>query len=191
MVFKHDYHQLTEHLLNIGAISGAAELQAYFCGQFSVHSQRDSAQSLEDAVKFLDLEHFGLQPEQLEVVEFLRDQTRERLKDDQYSFQPLLPGDEISLERRAEEVANWCKGYLHGFGSAGLPQDIEIPSEVAEILKDFAKIAQVEIDDESTADDAEAQLTELSEYLRVGLFTIQAEMQKILGNDITVPNQVH
>jgi hypothetical protein len=53
MSLDYDYHSLSEALLNIGAVSMAAELQAFFCGQLCVKPAQEDAYLLSEAEKFL------------------------------------------------------------------------------------------------------------------------------------------
>ncbi|GIR14502.1 MAG: hypothetical protein CM15mP25_2570 [Gammaproteobacteria bacterium] len=73
--------------------------------------------------------------------------TLSAIQDADYTFQPLMPEDDGSLEERLLSIAEWSQGFLSGFTqgitlreAAGEP----IPTMTAEALKDMAAIAQVE-----------------------------------------------
>ncbi|MFT7559532.1 MAG: hypothetical protein ACI93R_001443 [Flavobacteriales bacterium] len=177
MSFNYDYHTMSEQLLIIGAVGLAAELQGYVVAQLCIKPEKVRQALCDDAQKFLDLEHFSLSEDELKVVFDLIDETRKRLADDQFALQPLIPDDELSLSRRAEELGAWCKGFLHGFGTVGIDKDAEIPTDVGEVLKDFAKICQIDVEEGDTSDASEAHVIELIEYLRTGLYVVQAAYQ--------------
>ena len=98
-----------------------------------------------------------------------------------YTFQPLMPEDDGSLEERLLSIAEWSRGFLSGFTqgitlreAAGEP----IPSITAEALKDMAAIAQVETE-EADSEDAERQLEDIIEYIRFAAINIVNEAQSL------------
>jgi len=54
-------------------------------------------------------------------------------------FEPLLPTDETSVDERVEALGAWAQGFLYGFGAAGPFQRGTLPTEVTEVLTDFAE----------------------------------------------------
>ena len=98
-------------------------------------------------------------------------------------FVPLLPSDDEPLEARATGLAEWCGSFVSGFvHAAGEPAEAD-EDEVAEILRDFAAIS--ELDDRPPEDEAaERDLVELIEFARVGaLLLIGARHQPRAGKN--------
>jgi uncharacterized protein YgfB (UPF0149 family) len=104
----------------------------------------------------------------------LHEETRRRLEDIQFTFEPLLPEDERPLGERAAALAEWCRGFLLGlgFGARGVP---EWPGQCAEILRDFAEISH--LDPAASGEADEAAYAELVEYVRVGAPIVQSELR--------------
>ena len=88
------------------------------------------------------------------------------LRDPNYGFTPLIPDDDDELELRSEALASWCEGFLQGF-AAGVAGSDQISTEAAEILRDMAQIARLEVDPMSDIDAQESDFIELVEYVRV------------------------
>ena len=88
------------------------------------------------------------------------------LRDPNYGFSPLIPDDDDELELRSEALASWCEGFLQGF-AAGVAGSDQISTEAAEILRDMAQIARLEVDSTSDIDEQESDFIELVEYVRV------------------------
>ena len=88
------------------------------------------------------------------------------LRDPNYGFSPLIPDDDDELELRSEALASWCEGFLQGF-AAGVAGSDQIRTEAAEILRDMAQIARLEVDSTSDIDEQESDFIELVEYVRV------------------------
>jgi uncharacterized protein YgfB (UPF0149 family) len=107
-----------------------------------------------------------------ETFEALYRQTRRQLTDTDFSFQPLLPDDQESLDSRALALGEWCHGFLQGLGYTG--ETSHWPGESSEILRDFLEIVRL---DAQTAEDADEEAyAELTEYVRVGVQVIQSEL---------------
>lgn len=88
------------------------------------------------------------------------------LRDPNYGFSPLIPDDDDELELRSEALASWCEGFLQGF-AAGVAGSDQISTDAAEILRDMAQIARLEVDSTSDIDEQEPDFIELVEYVRV------------------------
>ena len=96
------------------------------------------------------------------------------------TFDPLFPDQETSIARRSDETANWCSGFIQGFchdGSAAMNQG---STEVQELLQDVMNIGGMQAgtmqpDDSTDNGEEERALTEIEEYLRVGIQLIYDE----------------
>lgn len=112
--------------------------------------------------------------EQSESSDFvaLFEETRRQLGDEDFRFSLLLPDDEDSLARRARALSEWCHGFLQGVGYRG--EGSEWPAPCGEILDDFLEIVRLDIEDPDESD--EVAFTELSEYVRMAVKIIQAEI---------------
>ena len=87
---------------------------------------------------------------------------------DEMGFSPLIPDDSELLSVRLGGLAEWCAGFLSGFGasvSERVSRDA-LHVDVQEILRDFASICG--LDDEVDEDERdENAFMELYEYVRV------------------------
>lgn len=104
---------------------------------------------------------------------------RRQLLDDDLGFEMLLPEDELPLADRVAAMAEWCDGFLGGFGagSAGR-KDQELPEDVRMLLETIGEFARAEVGDDSADDEAERNYMELVEYLRIAALTIFLEIAK-------------
>ncbi len=98
--------------------------------------------------------------------------THRQLADRQSEFEPLLPGESDSTTVRAEAIARWCEGFLHGLVS-GSPDDSlkeRLASEpLNDIIKDMLQITRATVDDGTNDETNESAYAELVEYLRVSV----------------------
>jgi len=109
---------------------------------------------------------------------------REQLEDPDLGFEPLLPGAEAPVERRAEALVEWCRGFLGGVGLSGA-QPRAMSADATEVLSDLSRIASSRFDYDDAEED-ETALCEVLEFVRVGVLLLHAEMRKPRGSRHTV-----
>ncbi len=83
-------------------------------------------------------------------------------------FSPLVPDDSEVLAKRLAGLAEWCAGFLGGFGAgvADRAASEALHVDVQEILRDFASISGLDDDIEGDEQD-ENSFMEIYEYVRV------------------------
>ncbi|MEZ5558448.1 MAG: UPF0149 family protein [Pseudomonadales bacterium] len=100
------------------------------------------------------------------------------------SFTPLLPDDDAPLPLRLEALAQWCGSFLAGLGAAlgeelveGVSGFDDLPDDVKELVRDFAALTEIDVDETDAADESEeAQLVELQEFVKVGVLVIASTL---------------
>ena len=98
--------------------------------------------------------------------------THRQLSQRQSEFQPLLPDDSDSTIIRAEAIAHWCEGFLHGLvsGSTDVGLKKRLADEpLSDIIKDMLQITRATVDEETEEETNEAAYADLVEYLRVAV----------------------
>jgi len=116
------------------------------------------------------------------ILNALAVNTRGALEDVQMSFQPLLPDDAEALMQRVDALAQWCQGFNHGLFVAARTSaaEDEIRSgNTAEIVSDFAEMAQVAVGPDEADAEGEAAYTELVEYVRVSVQLVYEELAAV------------
>lgn len=108
--------------------------------------------------------------------------THRQLSQRQSEFQPLLPDDSDSTIIRAEAIAHWCEGFLHGLVS-GSP-DVGLKKRLADeplsdIIKDMLQITRATVDEDTEEEANEAAYADLVEYLRVAAQLTFEELAEI------------
>jgi uncharacterized protein YgfB (UPF0149 family) len=115
-------------------------------------------------------------PALMQLLTALHRATQAHLSGMECDFDPLLPGDEYSLAEQIEGLSDWCRGYLLGLHAGGVKQGQALPGDAGEVVRDIASISEAELD-ASLADEEEARaLTEIVEYLRVGVQLVFEEL---------------
>jgi uncharacterized protein YgfB (UPF0149 family) len=70
--------------------------------------------------------------------------------------EPLLPSPDQSIALRAQALVEWCRGFLGGFGLAGVTARAPLSGDAEEILTDFAAIAASRLEHDNDVEDASA-----------------------------------
>ncbi len=114
------------------------------------------------------------------MLEGLFDLILRDLQSDEITFNILLPAEPLSTAQKAEQIANWCQGYLQGFCYDGKPSICQHNDIVREIFEDIFHICSIELDTDAELElindnDDQKSLVEIEEYLRVGIRLIYDE----------------
>jgi uncharacterized protein YgfB (UPF0149 family) len=106
----------------------------------------------------------------------------ENLVDEELAFAPLVPDDERVLSLRVGALADFCAGFLSGFGAGVKTGRADLPVDIQEIIRDFASISG--IDEEAAEDEQdESSYTEIYEYVRVGVMLVMTLMARPAVSD--------
>ena len=106
------------------------------------------------------------------------------LDDPELRFEPLLPDADASIDARADALVDWCRGFLGGLGLGG-GSGTSVSENAAEILRDLGTIAGSRFEYENAEED-ESALSEVVEFVRVGVLLLHAEIDKPQQRDVTL-----
>lgn len=103
--------------------------------------------------------------------------TLEDLGDAELVFLPLLPDDEEDLANRVNALAEWCQGFLVGFGTAVRPEDTRLQDEsLRETLQDIVHVSNVDGTAQDNDDSDEGAYAELYEFVRMAVIHLFEEL---------------
>ena len=166
---KTDYEQVAKLLAGCGILNPAAEVHGIVCGQVSSGAGNYRLDVTRRLLGFDD--PFPGVIEKL-LTRFAED-VAGQLGGGDFSFQPLLPGDEEELGQRVYALGSWCEGFNLGFAAAYAGGESRMREETREVLGDFARIAEVEdrVKGEGAEQDEE-DYTEIDEYVRMAAASV-------------------
>jgi uncharacterized protein YgfB (UPF0149 family) len=154
--------------VGVGASDLHGSLTGYLCG-----GGKAGAKAWPEA---LELDAAGDTWQNDAVFPSLYRQCREQLEDSDLGFEPLLPSDDTSVAKRAEALVEWCRGFLGGIGLSGAGSARgPLSAEASEIIRDFGAIAASSFD-YGDDDEDETALTEVLEFVRVGVLLLHGEL---------------
>lgn len=173
-----NFDDFCELLLPYGALNSPAELHGTFCGKLCGGAKLDQPQWRDTADKTLELAGQA-NIELWQHIDNLFTSTQAQLESGDYNLELLLPDDDADLEQQTQALAQWCNGFLLGFGSAGIDPNSQFSSENAEALRDLAAIVQAETDAELDEDEQAGDFIELVEYVRIVALNFFEEYRSI------------
>ena len=170
------FDELADKLVEMGGGSHPSELHGLLCGLFSGGNRPGVEAWFRQVSSLLGDETLDSTSEDL--LSRMYHRTLQQLAETDFAIQLLLPDDDESLEQRAEALGTWCSGFLSGFGEGATGK--ALGENVEAVLRDFAEIAQIQdaIDD---SEESEKDFMEVSEYVRMALLTVFAEINQEQG----------
>ena len=170
-----DFDELSDHLVEQGSEVSPSEIHGCLTGLLTGGLTAQAERGLDALMQTTDVMPHG---ELADRVMELYTVTDAALKDEEFSFFPLVPDDETEIEIRVAALASWCSGFLTGLAYANA-QDISAPAEWSsdgkEILEDIALFAQATVDEDLSEDESEGSFVEIFEYLRFAILNLYIE----------------
>jgi uncharacterized protein len=171
-MFQVTFPEIARVLETLSATIPAAEGHGCLCGALCTTSHYPLERWLDEIIPDVDDASEG----DRRTLNLLFTDTVNALRGDQMEFEPLLPDDDATLERRAIALSQWCQGFLYGFGSGGPSNASELPPNVEEILRDLTQIGRATVDASDSGEEEEEAYTEVVEYVRAGVQLIHDEL---------------
>ena len=150
----------------------ASELHGSLCGFLAGGGSLQGVSVL--AALQLDGEPVEPSVDDSALLQRLVKQCANELDDPELGFEPLLPEDDRPLAERADAMAEWCRGFLGGFGLAGTAAHAQLSEEAQEVLRDLGTIAASSFDFGEQDEDEDA-LIEVQEFVRIGAMLLYTE----------------
>ena len=144
----------------------AAEAHGILCGALCVRPAYDAQAWMTDLAE----DSGAPVPDRVPPEGLLaaHEETLDALRSTEFSFSPAIPDDNALLSDRVAALAAWCDGFLYGIGSGTLGGEIVKEANINEFLRDLTDIGRAELEPGRNADAAEADFTELFEFVRAG-----------------------
>jgi uncharacterized protein len=168
-----DYESVEEILAEDECEASAAELQAILCGMLAAGIKLDDKHWLETVNDMIN-DSRELSDKSVKIIKTLFVWSHQQLNQDDALAPTLLPDDSYPAIDQLEAIADWCQGFLLGFGLQTGNQVID-NAEVKESLTDLADISQLELEAEE-GEETQMALVTLIEHMKVAVKIIYWEM---------------
>ena len=157
----------------LNATVDAAEAHGCLCGAVCTSANYAFERWVEE---FAPDEARPLPPESEQPLRLLFADTVRTLRGAEMEFEPLLPDDDATLERRTVSLSQWCQGFLYGFSTGDAVTAEALPDAVNEVLRDLTHISRASADVGEAGEQEEESYVEVLEYVRVGVQLIHDEL---------------
>jgi len=187
-----EYDILDDYLEQSDADVGAAELHGSFSGALCARGSLLETQWQELVFSKKSGEDTELKPELFELLKEMYQDLVKGLNDSNLGFELILPDEMEQLDYRVNALGEWCNGFLFGLSAAGVKDIDRLPDQVSEVIEDFLAISQISAEG-MEVEEAEEQIMEVSEYIRVGVLLVNEELQpqRELPASMQQRNQLH
>lgn len=167
-----EYDEIKQQLSDAGMEIGPAEVHALICGL--ICGDFETSLQLMQQELFRDSDAHEPQVQECKsTLMQMHAEIREQLEDPVMGFQLILPDDDICNDERAQQLVNWCQGYLFGFGISARDNEMKMSDVAQETLADISELTRLDVESVDAVDEEQRQqMTELEEYLRVAVMTI-------------------
>lgn len=169
------FEQLADDLREVASLIHPSEYHGMVSGRLAANSLLQDPNWEESSLDFIGPAENTAGRALSRVLE-LPEPVAVALRDPDFSFQLLLPGEDWSLDARIAALGHWCEGFLLGLALGGLDRSgwDDLSPELAESMTDLAAIAQVE----ERGDGDEGDFEQLYEYVRMVVLTVCAERRE-------------
>jgi uncharacterized protein YgfB (UPF0149 family) len=170
--------ELDDALRRCGSNGNAATAHGFLCSRVALRGADAGAEWLSRILEG-DGPDVAARDDCARRLEDLFHATHRSLAERQSQFMPLLPRDVSPATVRADALANWCEGYLHGLVAAKHAEQVKskLASEpIADIVRDMLEITRATVDGDARDDSNEEAYTELVEYIRVAAQLLYEEL---------------
>ena len=167
-----DFDEIADHLLEQGALLSPSQIHGCLSGALAAGAQDDGEVGLDALAQALDLMAHG---ELADELMRLYQVTGIAIRDDEFTYDLLMPDDETEVGVRVEALGSWCNGFLAGVAHVGSRTDSEWSADSKEILEDVAEMALVAIGPGESEEESEASYIEIIEYLRIAVLNLYFE----------------
>lgn len=169
-----EFSNLIELISDAGIRHSPSELHGLVCGLISAGIMLDDA-AISGAIAGHVGAADGLPAKITSAYQFFAEQAQASLQGEALALDLLLPADDEDLGMRVAALAQWCEGFLVGFGtgSAGV-KDSNLSAGLQEALSDLSAISQVDTP-EDDSDDEEDMYEQVAEHTRMAAIMVFTE----------------
>jgi uncharacterized protein YgfB (UPF0149 family) len=185
-----NHDELDAALKRCGASWDAGQAHGLLCSRLAILGADAGIGWLDQVLEGSDPDN-ALRGECEIMLDTLYAYTQSQLAERQSEFEPLLPDESDPTISKADAIARWCEGFLHGLVS-GTPDDKlkeRLSSEpLSDIIKDMLQITRATVDADTDDETNESAYAELVEYLRVAVQLTYEELAEfrstLVGSDM-------
>lgn len=175
-----DFDQVNEVIAPFSELESPAFIQGMLIGLLCGDSDIQEAVWIKKLIEEAQIK--SVKESFLKVLDEVFQETNKGMNGSGFELNLCIPDDSESLVFRAAMLGQLCEGVLYGLGLIGTLNEAEneISKEVRELFDDFGQISRIDIsslsDSKEVTDAEESDFMELVEFVRVGILTMNEEL---------------
>lgn len=175
-----EFEQINEAIAPFAELESPAFIQGMLIGLLCGDNDIEEAVWVKKLIEEAQIK--SVKESFLKSLDEMFQQTNKGLNGSGFELEFCLPDDNEALVYRAAMLGQLCEGVLYGLGLIGALTDAEhkVPEVVRELVEDFGQIARIDVSelagDEAVSDAQESDFMELIEFVKVGVLTINEEL---------------
>ena len=175
-----DFQQVNEALAPFPELESPAFIQGMLIGLLCGDNDIEEAVWVKKLIEEAEIKSF--KESFLKALDMVFQETNKGLNGSGFELVFCIPDDSESLIFRAAMLGQLCEGVLYGLGLIGALNEAEnkLPDQVREIVEDLGQIARIDIsglnESGEISDADESDFMELVEFVKVGVLTINEEL---------------
>lgn len=175
-----DFQQVSEAIAPYQELESPAFIQGMLIGLLCGDNDIEEAVWIKKLIEEAEIK--SVQESFLKALDEVFQETNKGLNGSGFELVFCLPDDTESLVFRAAMLGQLCEGVIYGLGLVGALNEAEneLPTNVRELVEDLGQIARIDIDGlnglEEVTDVEESDFMELVEFVRIGVLTINEEL---------------
>lgn len=186
-----DFQQVSEALSPYPELESPAFIQGMLIGLICGDNDIQEAVWIKKLVEEAEIK--SVKESFLKALDEMYQSTNKGLNGSGFELTFCLPDDDEPLPIRALMLGQLSEGILYGLGLIGVLNgaENEIPQTVRELVEDFGQIARIDVaglgDDLEITEEDESDFVELVEFVKVGVLTINEELNPTEAPPIMEP----
>ena len=175
-----DFQQVNEALAPFPELESPAFIQGMLIGLLCGDHDIEEAVWVKKLIEEAEIK--SVKESFLKALDMVFQETNKGLNGSGFELVFGIPDDSESLIFRAAMLGQLCEGVLYGLGLIGALNEAEnkLPDQVREIVEDLGQIARIDIsglnESGEISDADESDFMELVEFVKVGVLTINEEL---------------
>ncbi|BCE00617.1 UPF0149 family protein [Marinicellulosiphila megalodicopiae] len=161
---------IADLVIRIKGNAQPSEIDAYITGSICA-GLRPGKIDIKEAFKHIEPEIL-LDDETSQIFVDFAQFIENQLSEEGFSYEPLIANEDYESPERLDSLCNWCSNFISGFGltySRLNPKhtDEDLSEDIRDALDDLANIAQIDTEEDISAEEFEEDFTALVEHLRL------------------------
>jgi len=175
-----DFQQVNEAIAPFPELESPAFIQGMLIGLLCGDNDIQEAVWIKKLIEEAQIK--SVKESFLKVLDEVFQETNNGMNGSGFELTLCIPDDNETLVFRAAMLGQLCEGMLYGLGLVGALNDAEreIPNDVTELVDDLGQIARIDVSGlnatKELTESEESDFMELVEYVRIGILTINEEL---------------